>query len=162
MRCNVCGSDRAQIYKRTADGRETTLTVCPACYRKLYPEEGSGDFFTSFLGRTKGTKACEGCGTTLEEFRHTGLLGCADCYTAFRAELLPTIRYIQGKLQHEGKAPSGTADAQYDTVRELAAVQEETRRALRQAEERGDSGEAERLRARLTAVNKLLYGGEDA
>ncbi len=162
MRCNVCGSDNAKVYQRITDGRETTLTVCPSCYRKLYPEEGSGDFFTSFMGRTKGSKACEGCGTTLEEFRHTGLLGCAYCYTAFREELLPTIRYVQGKLQHEGKVPSGTADENYDTVRELVEVQERLRAEVSAAEQAGDTEEVKRLRARLDAVNKRLYGGEGA
>ena len=114
------------------------------------------------MGRTKGSRACEGCGTTLEEFRHTGLLGCAACYTAFREELLPTIRYIQGKSQHEGKAPSGTADENYDTVRELVAVQEGLRAAVAAAEREGNGEEARRLRARLDEVNKRLYGGEDA
>ncbi len=160
MRCNVCGSDSAKIYKRTADGREITLTVCPACYRKLYPDDGAGDFFTSFMGRAKGSKACEGCGTTLEEFRHTGLVGCAYCYTAFREQLLPTIRYVQGRLQHEGKAPSGAADENYDTVRELVHEQEALRSGLKAAEREGDAVRVKELRARLDAVNRRLYGGE--
>ena len=161
MRCNVCGSDSAKVYKRTAEGREVTLTVCPSCYRKLYPDEGSEDFFASFIGRTQGSKVCEGCGTTLEEFRHTGLLGCADCYKAFREELLPTIRYVQGKLHHAGKAPSGAAEKNYDLVRDLVKEQESLRAAIREAEANGDTVQASELKARLGLVNRKLYGGEE-
>ncbi|MFN8855015.1 MAG: UvrB/UvrC motif-containing protein, partial [Planctomycetaceae bacterium] len=32
-------------------------------------------------------------------------LGCSDCYTAFREELLPLLENIHGDIQHVGKAP---------------------------------------------------------
>jgi protein arginine kinase activator len=32
-------------------------------------------------------------------------LGCADCYTAFRDELLPLLENIHGEVQHVGKLP---------------------------------------------------------
>lgn len=48
-------------------------------------------------------KVCSVCGTTIEDFRRTGLLGCTNCYRVFREEILPAVRNMQGALQHEGK-----------------------------------------------------------
>lgn len=138
------------------------MNLCAACYEKLYPErEEEGDFFASFVGgEEKGGNRCPACGTTLEDFRHTGLLGCAYCYTAFRAELLPAVHYAQGKLQHEGKAPSGRADEQYDLIRELVHEQERLKTCIRAAEAEGDDFVVRKLKGRLAEINRRLYGGE--
>lgn len=160
MRCTICGKDLAKTYIRKVDGRDVELTLCPACYERHYPKEG-GDFFASFVGHTRGrANACPSCGTTLEEFRVTGLLGCADCYAAFRDELLPTIRSVQGKTRHVGKAPSGNADEKYDLVIGLVKKQEELRSRIKEAERVSDAAEVRRLKAELEEVNRRLYGGE--
>ena len=162
MLCACCGKNSAKLYKRDAEGKEITLSLCEECYEKLYPErEEQGDFFASFVGgEEKGEKCCPACGTTLAAFRHTGLLGCAYCYTAFRTELLPAVRYAQGKLHHEGKAPSGRADEQYDTIRELVHEQERLKTCIRAAETEGDDFVARKLKSRLANINRRLYGGE--
>ncbi len=162
MVCTNCGSNFAKQYRRTQEGRELVLTLCESCYKKLYSEPAAEDFFASFVGRTEGKqgKSCPVCGLTLADFRRTGLLGCADCYNAFRGELLPTIRYVQGKLRHEGKAPSGEADERYDLVRDLVRTQESLRARISEAEHDGDELELERLKTELARVNRKLYGEE--
>lgn len=162
MQCTVCGSDRARKFTRKAeDGKELKLVLCPDCYARLYPVEESDDFITSFVGQTRGASsmACPECGTTLDDFRRTGLLGCAHCYTAFLEELLPTIRYLQGKSEHEGQPPAEGKD--YGEVFELVKQQEELKMRIEDAERAGDEGEARSLRAELVRVNKKLYKGED-
>lgn len=162
MDCTICGSKFAKEYIRKTEGREVTLTLCEGCYAKLYSKQESEDFFAAFVGRTGGKqgKSCPVCGLTLADFRATGLLGCADCYNAFREELLPTIRYVQGKLRHEGKAPSGDADEKYDLVRDLVRSQESLRARIEEAEHDGDELELVRLKAELARVNRKLYNGE--
>ncbi len=163
MICTICGSKFAKEYRHKQEGREIVLTLCESCYADLYSGQESEDFFASFVGRTGGkqSRACPVCGLTLADFRRTGLLGCADCYSAFRRELLPTIRYVQGKLRHEGKAPSGEADERYDLVRDLVRAQETLRVRIDEAEKGGDEAELARLKAELGRVNKKLYGEED-
>lgn len=164
MVCTVCGNGGAKTFLRNANGREVTLTLCPNCYARLYPAQESEDLFTAFVGNTQtgaSDKACKICGTTLADFRRTGLLGCADCYTAFREELLPTLRFVQGKLRHEGKAPSGAADRNYEEVLELAKRQEELKERLKEAARGGDRAEEARLKGLLEEVNRKLYGGEE-
>src|SRR5262249_10323786 len=55
---------------------------------------------------TPKTTACPKCGTTYVEFRQSGLLGCADCYSAFEAQLGPLLeRAHEGASHHVGKVP---------------------------------------------------------
>lgn len=162
MICSSCGAQNARVYRRMIDGRERELTLCPSCFEKLYPEK-EPDLLSSFMGRTGGSgKVCPSCGTSFEEYRLTGLLGCAECYNAFREELLPAIRYVQGgRIRHKGKAPSGIAEEKYDAVRDLVREQESLRARLREAVRTGDRESEKSLRASLDAVNRKLYGGED-
>ena len=143
-------------------GKESTLCLCPACYRKLYPEGDALDLFTQFLGNTGGrrSKACPSCGTTLGDFRKTGLVGCAECYDAFRDDLLPSIRYIQRDVVHRGKQPNEFAGTKYDMVRELVQEQARVRLELDKAMLDEDFRRAKELKARLRQIeaNLMLAG----
>ena len=51
--------------------------------------------------------ACDGCGTTYDEFRRSGLLGCPECYSVFEAALTPLLeRAHEGGKRHVGKVPA--------------------------------------------------------
>lgn len=50
-------------------------------------------------------KICKSCGYRLSEFYHTGMLGCPNCYIAFKAEVELALKKIQGKTFHMGKTP---------------------------------------------------------
>ncbi len=158
MICANCGEDSAQLFKRTVDGKELSLVLCPVCYKKLYPEGDAADMFTHFLGNTgaRRSKACPSCGTTLGEYRKTGLLGCADCYTAFREELLSSIRFIQRDVVHRGKQPDDLAGSKYDEARELILEQESVRAEIDRALLSGDYKKAEALRLRLKEIDDKL------
>ncbi len=162
MVCANCGSEHARTYTRTIDGKETILVLCRDCYEKLYPERDEGDFFATFVGEWDGAKACPTCGTTLNDFRATGLLGCAYCYTAFRDELLPAVRRMQGRTVHEGSGPNRRAEENYDDVLKLVHEKEVLESSLSRAMSLGDERDERRIRERLAAVNRKLYGGEDA
>ena len=45
-------------------------------------------------------------GSTLNDIKRTGKVGCADCYDTFFSELMPTIRNIHGNTEHKGKRPN--------------------------------------------------------
>jgi protein-arginine kinase activator protein McsA len=65
---------------------------------------------TPMLATTGGT-TCPGCSTTFSQFRASGLLGCAECYRVFEAQLSPLLaRAHEGGTHHVGKRPaSGSA-----------------------------------------------------
>ena len=51
-------------------------------------------------------KVCERCGTKLSEYYQTGMLGCPECYNAFRTEIISTLSSIQKSTEHTGKSIS--------------------------------------------------------
>lgn len=163
MLCTNCGKRTAATYTRKTDGKEVKLFLCPACYEKLYPEKDAADFFTQFIGNTGGrrSKACPSCGTRLGDFRRTGLLGCADCYSAFREELIPTVRYIQWEVKHEGKSPEGVAEQKYDLVRDLVREQDAVKAELDNALLSGDLVLADRLELRIKEINRKIAHAEE-
>ena len=157
MNCSRCGKDAQKYIRRTEDNREITLYLCPACYEHLYPAGQLGDILTPRFGDSDEIeKKCPHCGTTLLDFRRTGLLGCAYCYTAFRKELIPAVQHIQGEIQHRGKAQSEDAVEIYDMVCGLVKEQEMEKERLRRAKERGDTAGAARAQKRLAEIAHRL------
>jgi protein arginine kinase activator len=46
---------------------------------------------------------CANCGTSLKDFRASGRLGCAQCYSAFEHSLRDLLRRVHGNAQHVGR-----------------------------------------------------------
>ena len=105
--------------------------------------------------------ACPVCGGTIEEFRKTGLLGCAHCYEAFREELTSTVLHIQGSAVHAGRPPVTATDERYDSLRKLANKRADLRERLDSAIREGRYAEADKLQAQLKEIHHKLYRGED-
>ena len=160
MLCSSCGKASAKTYERKVGGKELTVHLCPACYEKLCGT-AMDTVFATLHGDTLGKPGvCPICGTTAEEFRRTGLLGCSYCYTALREDITPFVRRIQHKLFHLGKSPSTEAEEKYDVVRELVYQQESLQERIRQAKRERNVAEVQRLREQLEKINRKLYGGE--
>ena len=51
-------------------------------------------------------KVCPKCNYNLSYYYKTGMLGCPHCYHAFEAEIIETLKEIQGGTKHLGKVPS--------------------------------------------------------
>ncbi len=55
-----------------------------------------------------GSMVCESCGTTHQDFKKGGRLGCDACYHVFRPILDPLLEGMHAGTQHLGKIPSGS------------------------------------------------------
>ena len=55
-----------------------------------------------------GSMVCESCGTTHQEFKKGGRLGCEACYHVFRPVLDPLLDGMHAGIQHLGKIPSSS------------------------------------------------------
>lgn len=102
-------------------------------------------------------KICPNCGTTLDDFHRSGLLGCATCYTVFREEVLSAVRYVQGRAWHLGKQPATEAGSKYQLVIE----QDQLYESLAQAYRDGRFSDAEKMQRRLEEIAKQLHPKED-
>ncbi len=153
--CTNCGQRPAKRYLRKVDGREIELYLCPVCYAKLYPEREENGF-SLFLNSVKGEGECPSCGTSLEDFRHTGLFGCADCYRAFSLQLAPALRYIQWEEFHAGKTPSEKALENYDEMRLLAEEREQLKEEMARALKEGKYALGNAIEKRLRVLHRKL------
>ena len=117
MLCDNCGERPAAIHLTQIENNSVvTMHLCEQCAAEKGVETGAsvakfplGDFLAS-LGKAGGAEsaetmaaACPACGGTLQDFRQTGRLGCAQCYTTFEPHLRDLLRRLHGSAQHVGK-----------------------------------------------------------
>ena len=105
----------------------------------------------------EGVLRCSACGLSYEEFKERYRLGCAQCFDAFREQLQPLLRKVQGAEAHTGKHPTGVAERS-DEDRAAWALEVLTRR-LQAAVEREEFEEAARLRDQIELARQA-YAAE--
>lgn len=131
MRCFYCNKNEAlKTYERIRENEVQREYYCLSCYEKL--------FLTMDNGEEKGG-ACPYCGTTIEEYKKSKLLGCIDCYKTLGPSLVSSIIYMQGgDTGHRGKNPFlselGNGIVKNDLIssqEEYSASQKERMKAIR-------------------------------
>lgn len=159
MLCFNC-KQRPATHFIKKDGEDAGL--CDECYERLGEAAkyagSEPDFFVSFLepDEKQNGRKCPNCGMTLDDYTHSGLVGCAVCYEVFRQELLPVIRRIQGKTTHEGKRPLGVG-----TVYELLEVQKRLRSELERALKEKRMKDAEKLNRDIREISRMIERGKE-
>lgn len=126
MKCDKCGNEATVHEVTIRSGKKVERHLCESCAKgEGLPVQSSHASITQVLShymaqqsaagvlvpsggvveRPKITQ-CPTCGTTYAQFRHDGLLGCPDCYTAFEVQLGPLLeRAHEGGTHHVGKTP---------------------------------------------------------
>ena len=92
-----------------------------------------------------GPGACPSCGLTLQDFKRTGRLGCAACYSEFDHHLRGLLRRLHGGTQHTGKVFLGTGTRQTNRVARITTL----RRGLQSAIDAEDFERAAALRDQI-------------
>ncbi len=155
-----CGA-RAEIrLTHVVDNESKTLYLCQDCAQAkgVAPEPSASPVDVSdFLAGLDESDAsdvaqvfggpCESCGMTFEEFRRSGRLGCAHCYSAYRAGLHGLLHRIHGATEHVGKVHLAT-DREVDAIDRRV---ETLRSRLERAVEREDFERAAEIRDRIQA-----------
>jgi protein arginine kinase activator len=120
MQCSQCHERDAVVHlTQIANDQVVTVHLCERCAAEKGVESAGtvvktpiGSFLASMgkglsveLGGAKGgaAEACTTCGATLEDFRESGRLGCADCYRCFEAPLRDLLRRLHGSSRHLGE-----------------------------------------------------------
>ena len=117
MLCQHCKKNEATtVVKTMINGKYAEYRLCSECahelgYDTMFPDFASdfggmlSSFFSNALPAISGAAHCDTCGSTLDDIKRTGKVGCADCYDTFFSELMPTIRNVHGNTEHKGKRP---------------------------------------------------------
>ena len=162
MLCEECKVNEATYTLSVMMGDEvTTRHLCGDCMARMNMTLSTGNIknlLSSILSAITGNDTsaapqeevvCPRCHTTLSQFTQTGHLGCPGCYEAFREQLQPMLLQIHGRVQHAGRQPLCTEDAQRTRTR-----QEQLTRLMEQAVALEDFETAAQLRDQLRALAK--------
>ena len=158
MLCQKCKKNEATAhYTQIINGKRQELHLCADCARENLDVFGElpglfGSFFGEPARKSAGNvRACPKCGRTLKEIADTGMLGCAECYTAFAQELAPYLTRLHGRAAHVGRVPASVGGEM-----KLRAELNESRAALKKAIEAQEFEQAALLRDRIKEINEEL------
>lgn len=144
MLCENCKKNNANTHiKQVINGEAREYMLCHECAAKLgYADMLSpfsmsiGDMLGSVFGdfgysqsALPDTLRCKGCGASFDDIRSTGMAGCAECYTTFYDELIPSLQRIHGQTEHIGKVAS-SAGSRFKLKNEIKAMKKELKQAV--------------------------------
>jgi protein arginine kinase activator len=168
--CEVCGEEPATIHLlRVVDGAVSHTHLCPGCaeemadqsdglalvlavpsvLRNLAKPSGSQENVSALA--PEDDRFCAVCGTTLTDFRESGLVGCANCYQVFTEDLERMAAQGTEPVEHVGKMPRRGPET--DTLRHEIMRLERMLRELVACER---FEEAAGVRDRLTELGQKL------
>jgi protein arginine kinase activator len=172
MRCDHCGKSDAVIHLTKVENNEMkTSYLCENCAS----DKGFGTSapasaapltdFLAQMGKGLGTEApspaaaCSSCGLTVADFKRTGRLGCAACYSQLDVHLRGLLRRLHGGTSHAGKVVAPHPDApQEDQSARVSSL----RRSLQQAVDREDFERAAVLRDQIRRIESASAAAGDA
>lgn len=109
MLCDNCKQKQATVHTVTIiNGVKQEHYLCADCAQGAqFSLPSLMDILSGFHVAPQQVSQCEcSCGNGFEYFQKTGLLGCPECYTAYRNLLVPVIKRAQGgKVHHVGRRP---------------------------------------------------------
>lgn len=113
MKCQNCGKRDAVVdYTQVIDGNKLHLHLCDKCASEMKigmdfvfdMDDVFSSFFNGFptLHATNalGVVKCKQCGSTYDDFKNTGKLGCPECYETFGDELDNVLKRLHGNNRH--------------------------------------------------------------
>ena len=162
MLCQVCGKNEATVeFTEIIDDEVKQLHLCDECSKEkgieMEQHFGISDLLAGISGPGEEPSGkepslkCGKCGMTFEDFQKIGRLGCGECYSAFRKNLLPLLKRIHGSTRHIGKSPKEIDET--DGKKKISEAQE-LRQKLQRAIDMEEFEEAARLRDRIRSFEK--------
>jgi len=164
--CQSCHLREAEVELTQVDGSEvTSLRLCGKCAAErgmaaAAPVADSplgaflaamGQGVTPLEAAAASRDACPTCAATLDDFRASGRLGCADCWIAFERPLRELLSRVHGGTRHVGRVYQSAENAT-DPESELIRVRLRLREALRVAVSSEEFERAAELRDRLRGL----------
>ncbi len=163
MLCDNCKRNEANIkFTEIINNKAIEMNLCEECARAkgmhLPFEQGHfslADLLSGLsslgelpLTRQKG-HACLQCGSTYEDFKNTGHLGCGRCYETFQKELTPLLKRLHGYAHHVGKVSPETSEK-----RRKEETIEKLRKELEEAVKKEEYERAAVIRDQIKEIEK--------
>ena len=162
MLCDICGKKKATVHlTEIVDEQMSEMHLCEECARQksvqMEQQFGLADLLAGLadFGKTspetqKVKLQCENCGTSYDDFRKFGRLGCSECYNTFKVHLGTLLKKIHGSNQHFGKTPVSMMESQKQTIETLHDLKNQLQKAI----EAEDFEKAAHLRDKIREFEK--------
>ncbi len=154
MKCHHCDKQATVHLTQILNGQMHKMDLCESCAQAngvTNPENLSiGTLMVNKEDETKspaGKMVCESCGTTHQDFKKGGRLGCEACYHVFRPILDPLLEGMHAGTQHLGKIPSAS-ESRVQFVQSVETLKKQLFNAI----ENEDFEKAAELRDQLKAL----------
>jgi protein arginine kinase activator len=164
MKCDLCSKKASVHLTEIIDGKVMEMHLCQDCAQKksvqMQKEFGLADLLaglTDFQNNVqveaeKSIENCPYCGTTFEEFKEIGRLGCSGCYEAFSKQLEPLLKRIHGATRHHGKKPITHAGAPTEDTSKTTL--ENLKQQLQEAVQKEDFENAAIIRDKIREIEQ--------
>ena len=161
MICDMCKLNEAKVsVEQVADGVTKNIYLCPACSQRL----GFGMFsetidisITKILGDNgsdnddgRKSEQCPVCGLSFREIESKKMIGCPECSSFFKAEIMEILGKKKKNLKYSGFI---TDEQSSETFFETHSS-EELHEELKKAVETEDYERAAALRDEIKALEK--------
>lgn len=167
MLCESCKERNATTHiKRVVNGVLAEAHLCTECAREYGYQTALNVFdMGSILGglfsitpSDEDVLRCKNCGSSFEDIRRTGKIGCAQCYNTFRDRLKSMIQQIHGVAEHKGKKPGSSAlrvqDPNHSMIPPKVTQLERLKADLKKAVEEQNFENAAQLRDQIKELEK--------
>lgn len=172
MMCDECGIRPATIRITTiVNGEKKDRNLCSECLAgsQRFKQDISNiaghlngllDALKSGASKSEDSIPqieCAQCGTTYEQYRKSGMVGCTQCYSDFREPLQAMMSRVHGHTQHVGRIPGG-ADKQLSIRLKIEKLRQELNRAIEQEEYEAAASLRDQIRALSAQAEKEESG----
>lgn len=134
--CAYCNQQATHKFTRVREGKVDDIYLCAehaaenSPYQKQAPQTHLSEILKQILKQEltekeqRNTQApldlrCSHCGLNYREYKKNLILGCSECYLAFRPFLVLDLRRIHGATQHLGRKPGGGQQEPIEVREEL-------------------------------------------
>lgn len=151
MKCHHCDSQATVHLTQIINGQMHKMDLCESCAQEKGVTNPDNLSIGSLLDDqpskpdvSTASMTCESCGTTHQDFKKGGRLGCEACYHVFRPVLEPLLDGMHAGINHLGKIPSRSVEK-----KSVVENEEMLRQALYKAVEEENYEKAAEIRDRL-------------
>jgi len=139
MLCDVCKCNDATVFlTQIQDGKMQKVNLCDACSKEKGVEDPKSFALADLLlgigaseeiEKSALSQKCPVCGFSQADFKKTGRLGCAVCYTTFAEGLHTLLKAMHKGTEHVGKLPQ-RAHRTIELSHRMRALSENLRKAV--------------------------------
>jgi protein arginine kinase activator len=139
MHCDVCKTNQATVFlTQIVEGKMQKVNLCEACSKEKGVTDPTGFALADLLlglgaaqemERGGVVQKCPVCGFSQADFKKTGRLGCANCYSTFAEGLSSLLKGMHKGTEHLGKVPARLAKT-LERESALKTLQRDLRKAV--------------------------------